>query len=219
MQPLTINKTTILRAVAYNQEGEASNITTCSYLFPFDILYQTEHPEGYPDTWGRFLTIDSEAPADYGMDVNMANDDKYRNNILEGFKSLPIISLVTDKENLFSHEKDSVKGGIYIYTGVENDNLGEIDKTGRGWERPVSCEFFVANTDDDFTIDCGLKLHGGNSRFPECTPKHSFRLHFKKKYVPSKLEYKVFGDEGPSEFNTPHQKGVVITKGRKIIFK
>jgi hypothetical protein len=50
-------------------------------------------------------------------------------------------------------------------------------------------------------FDCGLQLHGGHSRLPEKSPKHSFRLDFKTEYGPSKLYYPLFGKSESSEIN------------------
>ncbi len=196
-QSLKINKTTIVKAIAIDAKGNCSLVTSSSYIFPSDVIYQTDTPEGYPSTWGNFVRIGGVAPADYGMDPLVAYDELLKEKIIDGFYQLPIVSVSGDKDGFFSHELDSVKGGIYIYTGVANTEL----KLGRGWERPVSFEIFDNVGDLDFTVNCGIRIHGGNSRVPEFQPKHSFRLHFKSKYGPSKLCYPLFGEEGPMEFN------------------
>ena len=203
--PINIKGTTILRAVAFDAEQQPSAITTATYLYVNDILKQSDAPAGYPDTWGAFTELYGTAPADYGMDPDMTNDQKLRSKIAEGLKSLPVLSIVTDKENLFSHENDSVKGGIYIFTGPP---VG--DGTGHGWTRPASVEMFeaTANGSDalqseeiDFSTSCGLRLHGGHGRLAEKNPKHSFRLVFKEKYGSKTLKYPLFGPDGHQKFD------------------
>ncbi len=88
--------------------------------------------------------------------------------------NLPILSLVTDPQNLYNPDT-----GIYI----------NYDSTGDNWERYSTIEFFERNGIDKFTIDCGLKIHGGYSR-PK--PKKSFRVNFRKVYDNSILNYDFF---------------------------
>jgi len=193
--PLSISKTTIIRAVERNSQGNISKVATASYIFE-DVLDLHSIPEGYPEMWGPYSQIEGRAKADYAMDRTMTNDPVLREKMIAGLKQIPVISIVTDKDNLFSDSQDPQKGGIYIYTGTP---VG--DNTGRGWERPVSFEMFDGGK-IDVTVDCGLRIHGGHSRLAEKNPKHAFRLKFKSAYGLTKLKCAVFGDEGPSEFNT-----------------
>ena len=187
--PLSLSQTTILRAVLVKNNENVSPITTASYLFLSSFLSQPNNPEGYPDKWGKYTQRSGTAKADYEMDPEMTGDPALRDKIAQGLYTLPILSIVSDKDNFFSHEKNSETGGIYIYTGPP---VG--DNTGNGWTRQASAELFGGPQQHDFTTDCGVRLHGGHGRLPEKNPKHSFRLVFKKEYGPSKLEYPLFGD-------------------------
>ena len=193
--PLTLTKTTLLRAIEVTG-GKSSAITTASYILTASVLSQPNNPEGYPAEWGKYTQIQGTAIADYEMDPEMTNDPVLRQKIVEGLKQLPILSVVTDKDNLFSHENNEETGGIYIFTGPP---VG--DGTGNGWTRQCSAELFGGPQQHDLTIDCGLKLHGGHGRLAEKNPKHSFRLQFKKTYGPSSLEYPVFGKGEPKKFD------------------
>ena len=217
-KPLAISGTTVVRAAVFDGDVCLSPITTATYLFVEDILKQSNTPEGYPDTWGRYCQINGTAKADYEMDSEMTNDPVLRPKIIEGLLSLPVVSIVTDPDNLFSHEKDSVRGGIYIFTGPP---VG--DNTGHGWTRPASLEIFsppssIVNGQSSMVNgqssmvngqssmvngqwSCGLRLHGGHGRLPEKNPKHSFRLVFKEKYGPKTLKYPLFGEDEPSKFD------------------
>lgn len=187
--PLSLSKTTILRAVLVKNNENVSPITTASYLFLSSFLSQPNNPEGYPDKWGKYTQRSGTAKADYEMDPEMTGDPALRDKIAQGLYTLPILSIVSDKDNFFSHDKNSETGGIYIYTGPP---VG--DNTGNGWTRQASAELFGGPQQHEFTTDCGVRLHGGHGRLPEKNPKHSFRLVFKKEYGPSKLEYPLFGD-------------------------
>ena len=195
--PLNISGNTIFRAAAIADTGRVTPIATATYLFVDDVLKQPNDPEGYPDTWGEFTQMWGTAPADYEMDPEMTNDASLRPRIAAGLRQLPVLSIVTDKDNLFSHEPDSLLGGIYIFTGPP---VG--DPTGHGWTRPASVELFTPDgREAGFSVNCGLRLHGGHGRLAEKNPKHSFRLVFKPKYEgPKTLQYPLFGEDEPSKF-------------------
>ncbi len=197
---LAITKTTLIRASEVIEGDSLSPATTASYLFISDILTQANDasgnpiiPEGYPDKWGPYADIKGTAPAYYAMDKTLV--DLAPELVQKGLKELPIVSVVTDKDYLFSHDIDEERGGIYIYTGAP---IGP--GTGRDWERPVSMELIGGLLNHDVTVDCGIKLHGGHSRLPEKNPKHAFRLMFKGKYGAKKLRHPVFGEEGVDVF-------------------
>ena len=180
-EPLLLTSTTLLRAVEVKNGSVVSPVTTATYIFVNSVLNQPNNPEGYPAKWGKYSQITGTAVADYEMDPDLWQ--------------LPILSLVSDKENFFSRVNDEEKGGIYIYTGPP---VG--DATGHGWTRPASIELFGGPQRHDLTIDCGMRLHGGHGRLAEKNPKHSFRLVFKDEYGPDKLEYPLFGEDEPQVF-------------------
>jgi len=188
-----VGTTLIVRAAEYKNGKRFSEVVTVSYIFPSSVLEQPDEPDGYPATWGKYSTISGTAPADYGMDPELTSDRSYANNITEAFFSIPALSIVTDKENLFNKSYNEETGGIYIYTGTS-------DSDGRGWERAASVE--LMGLGHDLTEGCGLKIHGGQGRVPEKNPKHSFRLTFKEEYGKKTLKYPVFGEENVARFNS-----------------
>ena len=195
-EPLQLTQTTLLRAVEVKNGVVTSVSSTASYIFIASVLNQPNNPEGYPSTWGQYTQFEGTAIADYEMDPEMTNDPMLRPKIIEGLKQLPILSVVSDKGNFFSHENNEETGGIYIYTGPP---VG--DATGNGWTRPCSAELFGGPQHHDLSINCGVKLHGGHGRLAEKNPKHSIRLVFKKAYGPSDLEYDLFGEGEPNKFD------------------
>lgn len=194
--PLKLTKTTIIRAVEVKGGEVTSPIATASYIFTASVLSQPNNPQGYPSTWGKYTTIDGTAIADYEMDPEMTGNANMRKHIIDGLKDLPILSLVSDKDNFFSHENDEERGGIYIFTGPP---VG--DATGHGWTRPASIELFGGPQRHDLSVSCGVRLHGGHGRLAEKNPKHSFRLVFKEQYGPKNLKYPLFGEDEPSKFD------------------
>ena len=194
--PLELSSSTILRAVEVKDGQIVSPVVTASYIFTESVLSQPNNPAGYPDKWGSYTQIWGTATADYEMDPEMTGNQALRPKIAEGLSQLPILSIVSDKDNFFSHENDPDRGGIYIFTGPP---VG--DATGHGWTRPASIELFGGPQQHDLTVGCGVRLHGGHGRLAEKNPKHSFRLVFKEKYGPKMLHYPLFGEGEPEQFN------------------
>lgn len=195
--PVKIDSTSVIRAITIKDGYTSSTITTQTYLFPDDVIHQPNNPEGYPSIWGPYATLPDSAIADYEMDPELMVNSTFANSVKVGLKDIPTISLVTDKDHFFSKKNDSVTGGIYIYTGPPSG----ADNDGRGWERPVSAEYFDSKDSVSFQIDCGIRLQGGHSRLPEKNPKHSFLLVFKSEYGPAKLNFPLFGNEADSTFD------------------
>lgn len=195
-EQLKLTKTTLLRACEVWDDATLSPVTSASYIFMESVMSQPNNPEGYPSEWGKYNQISGRAIADYEMDPEMTNDAELRPKIMQGLRDLPILSIMTDKDNLFSHENDTARGGIYIFTGPP---VG--DATGHGWTRPASAELIGGPQGHDMQIDCGLRLHGGHGRLAEKNPKHSLRLVFKKEYGPGTLEYPIYGEGEPDKFN------------------
>ena len=96
--------------------------------------------------------------------------------------SLPIVSLVTDKANLF--------GGKGIYSNHETAWEQE-------WEREANISFFEDG--GSFNIDCGVKIHGRTSR--RVSEKRSLGIKFRGRYG-GDLNYDVFGDGKVTQFSS-----------------
>src|SRR4026207_219231 len=75
-------------------------------------------------------------------------------------------------------------------------------ENGNEWERHASIEMINTNGNRVFQVNCGVRIQGGWNRRPEESPKHAFRLVFKKKYGPGKLKYPIFGKDGSREFDS-----------------
>ncbi len=78
-----------------------------------------------------------------------------------------------------------------------------LNAGGSSLTLPVHAELFEST--GSFTIDCGLKLFGGSTRYIN---KKSFALKFSSKYGDSSLEYKVFDNREATNY-----KSLVIRSG------
>jgi len=198
--PIEITTTSVIRAVAIKPGWKPGKSITQSFLFPDDIINQPALPPGYPSQWGPYTGISGTAVADYGMDAEVLADPNSIEDAKKAFMELPSISIVTKRGFLFSRTNHPDTGGIYIYTGPPLTNTK--DGIGVDWERPASFEYFTPDGSESLQVNCGLQLHGGHSRRPEKSPKHSFRIEFKKEYGPENLDYKFFGEDGAESFNS-----------------
>lgn len=183
--PLTIESTTILRAAAFAPDRLPANSVTHTYIFPAQVLTQPANPPGLPaewiDTQGRSWT------ADYGMDPEIVNHAAYRAQMLDSLRALPVLSIVTRPQDMFSNAN-----GIYPKSQAR----------GPAWERPASAEFIYADPDDSVQVNCGVQMQGNSVRDPVKTGKHAFRLLFKRDYGPPKLRHRVFPESPVDEFDT-----------------
>jgi len=178
-QAIPISTTTIVRAAAFDQGAAITEVATRSYLFIPAILQQTGAQ--LPTIWGT--NRHQPIPAHYAM---MSIDDAESQTLGEALRAIPSLSLATDPEGLFSPET-----GIYLHP----------TERGGDWERPASVEMFDTNGVSRLQVNCGARIHGGMSRRPDESPKHSFRLTFKRRYGPAKLRFPLFGADDPQEFD------------------
>ena len=185
---LTIDRTTPLRAAAFQAGHWPASTATHTYILPAEVARQPAQPPGWPDTWGvhhiSFGGYQEGAPrlADYEMDAQVVDDPRYAGQMDDALRAIPSLSLVTAPEHF----------DIYARPGDR----------GTESERPVSAELIdPSGQEPGFQIDAGLRIQGGAGRW-EFMPKHSFRLFFKQKYGAGHLEYPLFDDSPAVEFDT-----------------
>jgi hypothetical protein len=192
--PISISATTVVRAIAYKSGWVSTNVDTQTYLFIDDIASQSETDAtnaGWPAAGVENWDIDLQV-MDYEMDPDIVNHASFSGLIDDALLSIPSISLVTDLPNLVDQN-----------TGIYENAVGQ----GINWERPASIELInpdgsilLPNEARGFQINAGLRMRGGTSR-GSWNPKHSFRLFFRTEYGAGKLDYPLFGDEGPDEYD------------------
>jgi len=189
-EPITISKTTCLRAIAKRNGWKTSRMITRTFLFLEDIKTQSTGGQKPSREWpdrdaggGGFWGGGSQM-IDYGMDPAVVNDPRYRDLMDEALLALPSLSLVSDFVHLFD-----ARDGIYM----------NALQDGRSWERPASLELIHPDGTEGFQINTGLRIRGGYGRQPS-NPKHAFRLFFRSEYGDARLEYPLFGEEGVDTF-------------------
>ena len=188
VEPITIGTTTPVSAVCVDANDSIGPIATRTFIFLHDVCRQPASPQGYPNIWSK-KDASSYWAADYAMDTTITLGLTYGPLMDSALLSIPTVCLVTNIDYLFSQSEDPETGGIYVHTGKD------LSKLGDGWERPASIEYYDPQTGRSFQRNCGLLLHGGNSRNPQNTPKHSFRVSFRKEYGAGKLKFDLFEQE------------------------
>ncbi len=179
---IPINRTTVLRAAAFVTGYQPSDTDTQTYLFLDDIIGQGADASSLAPAWPSG-SVNGQA-LDYAMDPDVVNDPTYADLIDDALLDIPSISIVTDPDHLFDP-------GSGIYVNPQDD--------GSAWERETSVELINPDGTDGFQINGGIRIRGGSSR-ASSNPKHSFRLFFRSEYGTSRLNYKLFGDEGADSF-------------------
>lgn len=97
--------------------------------------------------------------------------------------SMPLISLITDPDNLFGDD-----AGIYV-PGISG---GNYFNRGREWERDVHLTFFEQDGEVTLSQDAGVRIHGGTSRN---RPRKTLRLYARNDYGNTWFDYAIFPDK------------------------
>jgi hypothetical protein len=188
-RPIPVKATTTLRSAEFKNGVLVNDITTRTYLFIAEVLRQ--NGTGAPSTWG---TNDGKpVPADYEMDPEIVSQSAYRDVLPKALKAIPSCSVVMDRDDLF----DPVRG---IYANPK--------QSGDDWERAASVELIYPDGRAGFQVNSGIRIQGGWNRRPEESPKHAFRLAFRKKYGAGKLKFRLFQGPGAEEFD-----GLILRAG------
>ncbi len=180
--PLTIDKTTVLRAAAFMQDHLPSESITHTYIFLDQVMVQPNNPPGFPVG----ATVMAGYPSDYEMDPEIVNDPAYKSQMKDALKALPIISIVIKMDDMFG-----TVNGIYTHPLSR----------GPQWEKPCSMEF-MPQDGNGFQANAGIQIQGNAARDPQKQPKHPMRVVFKGAYGASTLSYRMFPDSPVQVFDT-----------------
>ena len=175
---IEITTTTTLRAMAVKAGFQSTNIDTHTFIFPADVLQQSNNSVPAHANWGH------NGP-DFAMDPEIVNHSNPEVRPTTGdFLRVPSVSLVMDWNVMFGN------GGIYI--------------RGEGVDRPTSIEYINPEGDTNdpnskrgFQVDGTVRIVGGSSTSRWKSDKLSMRL----KFSPD-LRYEFFGKERADRFDT-----------------
>lgn len=149
----SVDKATVIRAVAYLPDGSATPVAHATY----------------------FIGLDREKYGD-----------------------VPVISLITDFENLYDYET-----GIYVLGKSYDDwiaedpsrayldgwqKYGNYSNSGKEWERPISVEYISADGSAGFKQNMGVRIMGGASRNQA---QKSLKLIAREEYGKKNLKFEL----------------------------
>ncbi len=180
-EPISVGKTTVIRARAFKEGALSVKEYAGTYVFLEDLI---NAPDGVPpgELWPT-NSINAQR-MDYGMDTRITRSPSYRDAMLPGMQDLPFMSLIVSPGNLFN-----ASSGIYV----------NARQSGDAWERQAFLELLNHDGSEGFNISCGLRIRGSSSRAPK-NPKHSFHFYFRDEWGGGKLEFPLFGKEGAQSF-------------------
>jgi hypothetical protein len=178
-EPLFVDGTTFVRALATRPDHLPSRVVTHTYVFLDDVLSQPALPEGFPEVWQPTLR------ADYAVDAGIASPEELK----EALRYFPSLSLVMPLIDWFHNSTDPAVGGIYSNSTIAR---------GREWERVGSAEFFDFEHGEEKQLDAGFRIYGNASRATS-RPKHNLRLVFRREYGAGTLDFPIFGDDDVEE--------------------
>ena len=113
------------------------------------------------------------------------------------YLDVPVVSLITDFDNLFDYET-----GIYTLGKTYDDFVsdpanaaleswqmqGNYTNRGREWERPVSVELITANETPGFKQNMGMRIMGASTRNQA---QKSIRIYAREDYGKKNLKYEL----------------------------
>ncbi|MBQ7864403.1 MAG: CotH kinase family protein, partial [Lachnospiraceae bacterium] len=135
------------------------------------------------------------------------------------YGDVPIISLITDFDNLYDYET-----GIYVLGKTHDEWLaedpsrayldgwqhtGNYSNRGREWEREISVELITADGTPGFKQNMGVRIMGGASRNQ---PQKSLKLYAREEYGAKNLKYELI----PDNYNTA---GELIDKYKTFVLR
>ena len=179
--PQTIEITTVHpgTAVYYTLDGTEPAESSETYAAPIEISETTVL---------RVKTIeDSLLP---GLTITQSY-------FIDEPQNLPVISLVTDPDHLFSDET-----GIYVEGtgGVPGYCTSVPHNVNQDWERPVNIELIEMDGTRGLNQVAGVKIFGGCSRVRY--PVKSLALFARKEYENSSFKYCLFPDKTSEQYET-----------------
>lgn len=208
----TINKTTVVRAIAYTNNTTFSPVVAQTYIFlsgASGVRNQAPGnvpPAGWPSRFAADDMGDEEEPgyswypADYEMDPQVLNHSAYTSQFENAMKAIPSISISMD-QNLLWNPNYGIYYNAFAKEGAPNDPYNNPVKNG-SWERPMSIEWIdpnnFTNPNLNFSVSGGIRTHGQASRKPHRTPKKSFRVYFRKGYGDGSLNFNMFDYADPA---------------------
>ncbi len=177
-EPIKINTTSTVRAMAFTENGADSDTRTHTYIFTNDVILQdnSELPTKQHNQDHIYWT---EA-------FDLTDITGFEDQIYDAFQDIPTLSIVAPYSSLF---------GINGILRGQNLLAGSGGKAGdpneSGWIELIDCSVEMIYPENEkyakyknWQEDSGIKIQGGGGRWDNgyYDHKQSFTLEFKKEY-------------------------------------
>ncbi len=113
-----------------------------------------------------------------------------------GKYDLPVVSLVTDPENLFNQDSGIYVPGVHFDLN-HPDNTGNFYQRGDDWERPIHIEYYEEDGALGFKQNAGVRIHGAISRQGA---QKSFRMYARSAYGEKQFNYPLLPQRNHSTY-------------------
>ncbi len=207
--PITVDSTTVIRAITVNGDLMPGQPSTQTYIFPSRLhwlLRQLETGEVITERHMYYIddSVDINALMEHirngGSIEDFARDTviTYNPHIVQAHPSkfdLPVVSLTTAPVNLW----DSLTG-IYVFgpnATYQEPYYGA--NFHEDWERPVHVELYWTDGSKRLDQDAGIKIAGAWSRSNE---QKSFALHARSEYGKKYFDAKLFDELDITRFKS-----------------
>ena len=198
LSPLLVDRTSTIRARAFQAGALPSPIASRTWVFPGQVEGQdlstalarrlpAEWIEQSGENWDRG---GSRPGAWYGLD-GLVTAPYTPAQVTEALGALPTLSMQLHPDDLFGFMAPSGRVGIYANSTEE----------GPAWERACSLEWLDPAGGPEFQIDCGVSIQGGTNTGPVNRSQLSFALKFRSEFGPPKLDFEVFPDSSVDRFD------------------
>ncbi len=129
--------------------------------------------------------------------------------------TLPVISISTDANNLFSPDSGIFVPGVF-YDSTNPQFSGNYFQHGKNWERKSHFEYFDCDGTIGFSQDAGIRIHGGKTRH---AAQKSMRIYAREEYGKEYFEYNLL----PKRQNNKYKRFILETTmsdwGPQTIFR
>ena len=108
-----------------------------------------------------------------------------------------VVSLVSDPDNLYSDERGIMAMGPHATKKFPHGDYGKGANFWMDWEREAHVEVFTGGGATAISQECGIKLHGRNTRAYELK---CFKVMAKSRYGDTRFRYPLFHERPYNEY-------------------